>query len=424
RNGWRDFRPQFLLGGVCNRGLVLSRVERGAVESKGRVGRWLILGLSFAMFFMCSGGVTLFPISLLPISREMGWSTSTLSQAMSVFMLFTGISMLTSGKMTDKYGPRLISLLGHAIASISTLLISFITEVWQVYLLYGVLLGITWQGTNVVALTTLISEWFAERRSLPLSILHSARPLGWFCMASVAGSLIWSYGWRPMWLLTGLIYILIVIVSAFFINEPEGSTSIPGSGGFGGPSTKAAVKTSFFITLGWLLFLCGITDLPFSQLWMPISVEWGVSEVVASHWFGFLALAVFTGTIVTGPLQRRLGYNISLSAIYTIRFFSLITALLSIKSILGYYIFTVLLGISFFGMVPLSSAWVGEVFGEKIMGGLLGLLHFAHFVGTSLGIYFFSLINDIYGTYYPAFLLSSLISMVKVILSYMIKPPA
>lgn len=365
----------------------------------------------------------MFPISLLPISREMGWSISTLSQAMSVFMLCTGISMLTSGKMTDKYGSRLVGLLGHAIASISTLLISFITEVWQVYLLYGVLLGITWQGTNVVALTTLISEWFAERRSVPLSILHSARPLGWFCMASVAGSLIWSYGWRHMWLLTGVAYVFIVIVSAFFISEPKAHTSTQRSSGFGGASTKVAVKTSFFITLGGLLFLCGITDLPFSQLWIPISIEWGVSEVVASHWFGFLALAVFTGTIITGPLQKRLGYNISLSIIYTVRVASLITALLSIKSIAGYYIFTVLLGISFFGMVPLFSAWVGEVFGEKIMGGLLGLLNFAHFVGTSLGIYFFSLINDIYGTYYLAFLLSSFISMVKVVLPHMIKPP-
>ncbi|MEM1556553.1 MAG: hypothetical protein QXR84_04910 [Candidatus Bathyarchaeia archaeon] len=97
--------------------------------------------------------------------------------------------------------------------------------------------------------------------------------------------------------------------------------------------------------------------------------------------------------------------------------------LLLIKSVATYYMFIVLLGLSFFGMAPISSAWIGEVFGEKILGGLLGLSGFIHFVGSALGIYIFTIINSIYGTYYPAFLMSFVLALIILVFCYLIKSP-
>ncbi|MEM1586492.1 MAG: MFS transporter [Candidatus Bathyarchaeia archaeon] len=390
---------------------------------------WVVVGLSFAMFFMSSGAQMAFPVSLMSMSRELGWDISLLGQAMSICMLSTGLSMPIIGKITDKYGPRIVSLLGYAVAGVSVLLLSFVSEIWQVYLLYGVMLGFTWHSIGMVASTTLISKWFAEKRSLPLSVFQSAYPIGWFCTAPLAGSLIQVYGWRSTWLLLGIILILIVAISSFFIREIKTPHIEVSDNNMlsGTVSMKMAVKTYFFIVIGIIImFMCGFTDTSFAQLWVPISVEWGIDEVTASYWLGYMAAMAFIGTIAVGPLPRKLGYKIPFTLLYVIRAASLTLLILIFPamSLMAYYSFIILFGLSFFGMAPILSAWIGETFGEKILGGLLGLSIFMHFIGAALGIYIFGLINNIYGTYRPAFLLSLILVLAIIVLCCLVKSPS
>ncbi|MEM2321478.1 MAG: MFS transporter [Candidatus Bathyarchaeia archaeon] len=385
---------------------------------------WVVLGLTFAMLFMASGAQMSFPISLVPMSRELGWDISLLSHAMSICMLSTGFSMPLIGKLTDKYGPRIVTLLGCTIAGISTLLISLVSEIWQVYLLYGVLLGLTWHSIGMVTLPTLVSGWFAEKRSLPLSILQSAYPIGWFCTAPLAGSLVQNYGWRYTWLLLGIIFLVVVALSSLFMRELRASfiRALGSSRLNEVVSVKMAIKTRFFMLVGIaIMFMCGFTDTPFTQLWVPISIEWGIDEATASYSLGYMALMAFIGTISMGPLPRKLGYKIPFSILYVVRAASLVPPLFLVKSIVAYYTFMALLGLSFFGMAPVFSAWIGETFGEKILGELLGLSIFVHFVGAALGIYIFSLINEAYRTYYPAFLLSFILVLTIIILCCLIR---
>jgi len=376
------------------------------------------------MLFMASGAQMSFPISLVPMSRELGWDISLLSHAMSICMLSTGFSMPLIGKLTDKYGPRIVTLLGCTIAGISTLLISLVSEIWQVYLLYGVLLGLTWHSIGMVTLPTLVSGWFAEKRSLPLSILQSAYPIGWFCTAPLAGSLVQNYGWRYTWLLLGIIFLVVVALSSLFMRELRASfiRALGSSRLNEVVSVKMAIKTRFFMLVGIaIMFMCGFTDTPFTQLWVPISIEWGIDEATASYSLGYMALMAFIGTISMGPLPRKLGYKIPFSILYVVRAASLVPPLFLVKSIVAYYTFMALLGLSFFGMAPVFSAWIGETFGEKILGELLGLSIFVHFVGAALGIYIFSLINEAYRTYYPAFLLSFILVLTIIILCCLIR---
>lgn len=385
---------------------------------------WVVVSLSFAMFFMASGAQMSLPVSLMSISRELGWDISLLGQAMSLCMLSTGFSMPIVGKITDKYGSRVVILFGYAVAGVSTLLLSFVSEIWQVYLFYGVMLGFTWQSIGMVASTTLISKWFAEKKSLPLSVFQSAYPIGWFCTAPLAESLIQSYGWRNTWFLLGTVFIIIAF-SSFFIKEPRASsTKVLGNTSNEAISIKMVVKTGFFIIVGIIImFMCGFTDMPFAQLWVPISVEWGIDEVAASYGLGYIAAMAFIGTISIGLLPKKFGYKIPFSILYFIRAVSLMLPIFFVRSMVVYYVFIVLLGLSFFGMAPIFSAWIGETFSEKILGELLGLSTFMHFLGAALGIYVFNLMNNVYGSYYPAFLLSLVLALALIVLCYLIKPP-
>jgi MFS family permease len=387
---------------------------------------WVAVGVSFALFFTASGVQMSFPVSLMPISRDLGWSVPSISQAMSICMLITGISMPIVGKLTDRYGPRIVILLGNTVVGVSAFLLAFVSSLWQVYLLYAFMLGFTWQSVNIIATTALISRWFAEKKSLPLSISQSAYPIGWFCIVPITGAIILKYGWRSAWLLLGIVLVLIVFSSAFLLKYPEKPyTKTSGNNKQGEMiSMKTAVKTRFFIIAGIMVkFLCGFTDLPLSQLWVPISLEWGINEVAASQALGYMAAMMFIGTIVIGPLPAKIGYKIPFSLFYIIRAISFIFPILLIKFEIAYYVFMILLGISFFGMSPIFSAWIGEIFGDEYIGRLVGLSMFIHFIGAALGIFVFSLINITFKNYYPVYLLSLTLTLITIFFCHIIKPP-
>jgi len=386
--------------------------------------RWIVVWVCFAILFVLTGIQMALAIFLIPMSREFGSSVSALALAMTICMLSTGFSLPIVGRVADRYGSRTVVLTGAVVAGVSALLLAFVSSVWQVYLLYGCLFGFAWNGSGMLATTALISRWFAQKRSVALTVFQSAYPLGWFCMVPLAQRLATSYGWRNSWIALGAFLLFAVLIAFFLLKDPERTSSdmslsdtdrvVP---------LGTALKTSFFLLLGVVIhFICGFTDVPFSTLWVPMSLEWGIDEVTASYTLGLMAGIVFLGTIVLGPLPERLGYKIPLTVSYMIRTVSLAIPLFLAKSTMTYYALAFLLAFSFFGMTPIISSWLGEVFGERSLGGLLGLSVFMHFMGSGAGIYLFSLSAETYGTYRLAFVSGSALTLVSVVLCLLLRP--
>jgi MFS family permease len=386
--------------------------------------RWTTVLLCFAVLFVLTGVQMAFSVFLVPMSREFGNSVASLALATTICMLVTGFSLPIMGRLVDKYGSRTVILTGAGIAGASTLLLAFASSVWQIYLLYGGLFGFTMTSCGMVATTALISRWFADRRSLALTVFQSAYPVGWFFMVPLAQKLSMYFGWRNSWLTLGVALLLTVLVASLVLREPEGTGAHANLGDTGRTvSLGTAVRTSFFLVLGVAIyFVCGFTDVPFSMLWVPMSLEWGIDEVTASYTLGLMAGIVFLGTIVMGPLPERFGKKAPLTASYMIRTVSLAIPMLLPKSSFTYYSFAVLLAFSFYGMSPIISAWLGEVFGERSMGSLFGLSLFMHFMGSAVGIYLFSLSAETYGTYRLAFASGSALTLLSVVLCLLLRP--
>jgi len=386
--------------------------------------RWVVVSLSFVILFILTGIQMAFSIFLVPMSREFDSTVTTLALATTISMLVTGFSLPIMGRVVDKYGSKMVILTGSGIAAVSTLLLAFTTSVWQIYLLYGGFFGFTMTSCGMVATTALVSSWFADRRSLALTVFQSAYPVGWFFMVPFAQRLSLYFGWRNSWLTLGVALLFVVLVASLVLREPD---AIDAHRDLGNADTTVslgtAVRTGFFLMLGVAVyFMCGFTDVPFSTLWVPMSLEWGVDEVTASYTLGLMAGIVFLGTIVMGPLPEKLGKKAPLTASYVIRTVSLAIPLLLPRSSLTYYLFAVLLAFSFYGMSPIIAAWLGEVFGERSVGSLFGLSLFMHFMGSGVGILLFSLSAEIYGTYQLAFLSGSILAFLSVICCLLLRP--
>ena len=149
---------------------------------------------------------------------------------------------------------------------------SRVGSVWQIYLFYGVIVGIGMSGFLVPLLST-IARWFTKRRNVMSGMVFAGLGIGSLIAPPVANGLIFAYNWRTAYLVLGAVALLVGAFSAqFFKRDPAEMGLAPygaaenvkqeSSGDDTGLSLKAAVRTrqfwmlyAIFVCLGFCFFL-------------------------------------------------------------------------------------------------------------------------------------------------------------------------
>src|SRR5439155_1629558 len=79
-----------------------------------------------------------------------------------------------------------------------------IEALWQLYLSYGVLVGVGMSSIYVLTAAT-VARWFEARRGIALAIVLSDFNLGWLTGGPLAAWLIGRWGWRTAYVTLGLL---------------------------------------------------------------------------------------------------------------------------------------------------------------------------------------------------------------------------
>src|SRR3954454_12351372 len=106
------------------------------------------------MSFASSGARFSFGVFVLPMSEELHWGRDQLALAASMNLLLAGLLRPLAGILADRYGSRMVALLGVTLGGCSLMLTSFAQELWQFYLAYGVMLAIGYSLASPVVITT------------------------------------------------------------------------------------------------------------------------------------------------------------------------------------------------------------------------------------------------------------------------------
>ena len=82
---------------------------------------------------------------------------------------------------------------------------------------------------GMLAMTTIVNNWFVKKRPLALSILLTAGGLGGLVMVSFIMAMINRFGWRNAYLLiAAMIFVLLVVLPSFLVvNKPEDLGQVP-----------------------------------------------------------------------------------------------------------------------------------------------------------------------------------------------------
>src|ERR671915_510051 len=139
---------------------------------------WFVVSLCF-LTTLISAGVRSSPSVLIhPLESEFGWSRALIASAISMNLLLFGVAAPISGFLLDRYGPRKVMLgsLALLIAGVSGTIL--MTQFWQFFLVWGIIVGLGAGGVGSVLTATVGNRWFVARRGLALGILGSASSTG------------------------------------------------------------------------------------------------------------------------------------------------------------------------------------------------------------------------------------------------------
>src|ERR1700752_1572715 len=157
---------------------------------------WVMVGVTFLTALISAGAVGAPGVFIVPLQREFGWTTAEISSALSIRFILFGLMAPFAAALLNRYALRNVTLAAQLIV-VSALIMSLaMTQVWQLILLWGVVIGIGTGMTALVLGATIATRWFAARRGLVVGILTASVATGQLIFLPMLAAVTERFGWR------------------------------------------------------------------------------------------------------------------------------------------------------------------------------------------------------------------------------------
>jgi len=375
---------------------------------------YILVATAFVIQLVVWGIYNAYGVFFNPLLDEFSWSRATISGAVSLSQILAGLGAIVLGNLNDRFGPRILMTFCGALIGLGYFLMSQLNSVWQLYLFYGVIVGIGISGTDVVLLST-TARWFIKRRGMMSGIVKMGTGVGMMTLPLVAAWLISDYGWRTSYSIIGIALFICVVAGAHLLRrDPAQMQQLPDGEETGytanvnpieaGLSLRQAIHTRQFWMLCFAyltIFFCANTIIIHIA---PYVVDLGFYASFAATVMAVIGGASIIGRLIMGITGDKIGSKQAL----LICFIILIAALSELQLAAGLwtlFLFAIVYGFCHGGFFAIISPTVAEFFGTRSHGLILGIIFFSGTVGGSLGPLVAGHIFDITASYRAAFLL-------------------
>ncbi len=392
---------------------------------------YIVVAASVVIQLLMLGTYLSFGIFLTPLSSEFGWTSAVTSGAYSFGYLLFGFSSIVAGRLTDKFGPRRVLIACGLLLGLGYLLMSQVSSIWQLYLFYGVIVGIGMSGVDAPILTT-VARWFVKKRGMVTGITKTGAGIGILAMPLLANWLISSYGWRNAYVVFSIIVLVGVIAAALFLKRdpgqigllPDGATEVE-TGDSNIVTRQFSLREAIGTSQFWLFSAACILLMFCTQVSIvhtaPYVIEMGISATAAAITVSVIGGASILGRIGMGDISDRLGYKPIF--IVAISLFIVAFALIQFaKEAWLFYIFATVAGIGRGAFFTLISPILAELFGLRSLGAILGVVFFIGTIGGALGPVLSGRIFDVTGSYQLSFLILLVFSVIAIVLILFLRP--
>lgn len=393
---------------------------------------YYVVGASFIILAVSWGVYVVFGVFFNSLIDEFNWSHAVTSGSYSLSSIISGVLGVLMGGLTDKFGPRLVVTFSSVVFGVGLILMSQVNSLWQLYLFFGIIVGIGMSGLWVPMLST-VARWFTKTRSLMTGIIISGLTVGQIIGPPVVSRLIDKYQWRDTYIIIGIFGMVVLVLAAQLMRRnPDAvgimATDAPGINQRTVPdiskdySLKEAMNTAQF-WLATVVFLCfGFIAYGLTVHIVPHVTTLGISEITAASVLSVSGGVGIVGNFVLGGLVGdRIG-NRKTFIIGIVLAIAALAVLVSARELWVLYIFAVLLGLAFGGMGTSESPLTARLFGLTSHGLIYGVMAMGFTTGGAIGPVIIGYIYDVTDSYRTAFLVCIGLCVLGMVFLSILKP--
>lgn len=394
---------------------------------------YIVVTASFFILIVMHGIFATYGVFFSSLQNGLGLSRAAVSGGHSIAFFLEGLFAIIVGRLTDKFGPRLVMSACGVIFALGYLLTSRVENLWQLYIVYPILVGIGVSAGNVTLLST-VTRWFARRRGLMTGIIKAGTGAGIFILPVVASWLITTYDWRTAYVVLSVIGLVGIVATAQFLKRDPAQMGLQPHGMYDANGNVSDSNESVQLSLGeamhtyqfWAAcaayFIIWYTTQSIMVHIVTYGTDGGISVTQASSIMSVLGAVSIAGRLAMGSAGDRLGNRRALIICFIILLVSMAWLQVA-KGLLMLLIFAVVYGFAHGGFFALMSPLVAELFGTKSHGVNFGMLLFIAGIGGGVGPAVTGYIFDVTHSYQLAFFILMIVTAGALLLSIMkIKP--
>ncbi|MFC1977340.1 MFS transporter [Chloroflexota bacterium] len=389
---------------------------------------WWIVAVSLIVLFITLGlGYYSFGVFLKPLAAEFGWNRAMVSGAMSIFLLAWGLVCPFVGRLADRYGPRMLVIVGTIALGISFCLLNLTSALWHLYLLYACA-GAASATCSEIPVSAAVSNWFRKKRGIAMGITASGIGFGGLLLAPLVGFLILNSGWQTTYFFMGLLtwaVILPLVIPLMktrpqemglfpdgdrdrerlgtndFLMQQNSTNSIEHSS-LKNSSTAELVKRKELWLVGFAFSLVsfGIIGVVIHEV--PFMIDMGIPMTTAATMLGLTAGIGIVGKLGFGYLTDKMSPKWVALACIAMQSVGVVILLQS-RTLGMVWAFIVVFAFASGGMNTLRPLVIGEFFGTDSFGKVFGLTELMRRFGSAGGPFIAGYIFDTTGSYHYAF---------------------
>ena len=381
-------------------------------------GRWVFIPLGI-IIFMCLGTVYSWSVFREPLERLFNIGATQSGLPYMVFLASYAVLMPISGGFIDRYGPRIVIIVGGIIVGIGWFLSGY---AWNSYILtitYGLIAG---GGVGIVygVPIAVIAKWFPDKKGLAVGLTLMGFGLSPFVTAPLAKAFIDIVGLLQTFKILGIGFSIIIILSALPFKFPERELKIADNiknknhESYFDMKPSQMLKSSTFYGL-WICFTIGTLI----GLMMAGKTSAVGAEIIKldsrSTAFMVSLFAVFNG--IGRPLFGWLTDKLYPLKAAVISYIILILAsgfmlMAGEGSVALYVISFSLFWLTLGGWLAIAPTATAIYFGPKYYSRNYGIVFTAYGVGAILGVSLSGIVRDVFGSYTFVFYPTGILAIV------------
>lgn len=341
-----------------------------------------------------------------PLQQEFGWNRAQISMGVTIAGVGTALFGIPVGVMIDRFGPRIVGLIGALTMTGAVALLSTATGSISNWVMLWIIVALGSVCVHATVWTSAVSSRFEASRGLAFAVTLSGASISATAVPILVTWLINHHGWRTayaafsgIWLAVVFPLLLLFFRGATDQRKNASSENQPAAIDLPGVSFAEGVRTLAYFQLLLAGGFFAFTAIGITVHFVPILKDAGADTMAAAKIASLIGIFSIIGRLGTGFLLDRLPGHIVGAVCFVLPIFAAALLLFDGANPTSQSLAAAIFGITVGAEIDVIAYLATRQFGLKNFGSLFGGIVTALALGVAFGPLAAGSVFDTYGGY-------------------------